>query len=120
MTLLLLVSSSRLLDNLFPFFLEGISKVSCYKDSSSDKNVIVESRYGEKVMAETAVREDDVEGLKPSLQKLTLIDVMINPDPASGAERFAWRVLSVLYTDPKQIGPARRISLRQMPDLGLS
>jgi hypothetical protein len=43
---------------------------SCYKDSSSDKNVIVESRYGEKVMAETAVREDDVGmDLTDSLQK---------------------------------------------------
>jgi hypothetical protein len=30
MILLLLVSSSRLLDNLFPFFLEGISKVHTY------------------------------------------------------------------------------------------
>ena len=33
---------------------------SCYKDSSSNKNVIVESRYSKKVMAETTIREDKV------------------------------------------------------------
>jgi hypothetical protein len=87
------------------------------------------------------------EGFNPSYnmaESLTLMDVMINldVDPASGAERFAWRVLSVwdpyiarnrqvrqmwyltalnssktkfsLYTDPKQTGPARRISLAHL------
>jgi hypothetical protein len=33
---------------------------SCYKDSSSNKNVIVESRYSEKVIVETTIREDKV------------------------------------------------------------
>jgi hypothetical protein len=33
---------------------------SYYKDSSSNKNIIVESRYGEKVIVETAIREDNV------------------------------------------------------------
>jgi hypothetical protein len=33
---------------------------SCYRDSSSDKNVIKKSRYGENAIVETAIREDKV------------------------------------------------------------
>jgi hypothetical protein len=58
MTLLLLVSSSRLLDNLFPFFLEGISKVYTYvilPDSSLYYDLLTVPALYDYILVRTAI-----------------------------------------------------------------